>query len=64
MSDDNPKNKWTTKRVAFSAAGFITATVALWNSKLDGGNWVFALAVVIAGHHAEDLIRAYRGKEQ
>lgn len=36
------------------------ASAALWNGKLDGENWVFALAVIIAGHHAEDIVKAWR----
>jgi hypothetical protein len=53
-------SRWTTKRVVFSALGFVTATIALWTGKLDGENWVFALAVVIAGHHSEDIVKAWR----
>ncbi len=40
--------------------GFATATTALWQGKLGGSDWVLAMAVVIAGHHMEDIIRAYR----
>lgn len=40
--------------------GLTVATTALWHGKLDGENWVFALAVVLAGHNAEDIVKAAR----
>ena len=40
---------------------FTTASVALWNGKLGGAEWVYAVAVILAGHHAADIIKAYRG---
>jgi hypothetical protein len=52
---------WILKqRFLWSAAGLAIASVALWHGKMDGENWVFALAVVLAGHHAEDLVKAWR----
>lgn len=47
-----------------SAVGFATATVLLYTGKLTGECWVYALAVVIAGHHAEDIVKAMRGGQQ
>lgn len=53
--------RFTTKRFIFSAVGFTTATALLCQGKMDCGCWVYALAIVIAGHHAEDIVRAWRG---
>lgn len=50
-----------TTRKLFSLIAFTTASVALWNGKLGGAEWVYAVAVILAGHHAADLIKAYRG---
>ena len=52
---------WLLKqRFLWSAAGLGLATTALWHGKMDGENWCFALAIILAGHHAEDLIKAWR----
>jgi hypothetical protein len=58
-----PKKKrlFTTRKV-FSAIGFITATWLLWFGKIGGEEWVYTLVIVIAGHHAEDLIKAIKGR--
>jgi hypothetical protein len=32
----------------------------LWYGKIGGEEWVYVLVIVIAGHHAEDLIKAWR----
>jgi hypothetical protein len=40
--------------------GLALATAALWTGKISGENWVYVLVIVISGHHAEDLIKAYR----
>ena len=53
--------RFTTKRFIFSMIGFITATALCWNGKMSGEVWVYSMAVVIAGHHMEDLIRAWKG---
>ena len=41
--------------------GFFTATALCWNGKIGGEMWVYSMAIVIAGHHMEDLIRAWKG---
>ena len=53
-------SKFVTKRFLFSATGFATATVLLCVGKLSGECWVYAMAVCIAGHHAEDIVKAVR----
>lgn len=53
--------RFTTKRFIFSMIGFITSTVLCWYGKINGEMWVYAMAIVIAGHHMEDLIKAWRG---
>ena len=54
-------SKFATKRFVFSAAGLALATFLCWEGKLDGAAWVYALAVIIAGHHAEDIVKAAKG---
>lgn len=56
--------RFTTKRFVFSAVGLGLATYLCWNAKIGGQEWVYALAIIIAGHHAEDIIRAWRGGDK
>ena len=53
--------KFCTKRFIFSAAGILIATALLCFGKLSGECWVYAFAVSLAGHHAEDIAKAIRG---
>lgn len=53
--------RFTTKRFLFSLIGLALSTGLCYYGKLGGEQWVYALAIVLAGHHAEDLVRAYRG---
>lgn len=57
-------SRFATKRFVMSAVGFVTATALLCTGKLTDVCWVYALAVVIAGHHAEDIVKAMRGGQQ
>jgi hypothetical protein len=58
-----PKRKsWFTTRKVLTYVCIILATVSLWGGKLTGETWVLAMAVFIAGHHAADLIQAWRGR--
>lgn len=45
----------------FSVLGLGLATGLVYTGKLGGEQWVYALAIVIAGHHAEDIIKAWKG---
>jgi hypothetical protein len=56
--------RFFTKRFLFSMLGLALASVLLATGKLSGENWVYALAVVIAGHHAEDIVKAYRSADK
>jgi hypothetical protein len=56
--------KWFTTRKVLTAVGFITATAMVYTGKMSDSVWVYALAVLLAGHHAADLIKAYRGEEK
>lgn len=56
-------SKFTTKKFFFSLLGLILATVLTYQGHMTGEVWVYALAVIIAGHHAEDLIKAWRGTD-
>lgn len=53
--------KFATKKFLFSASGLGLATLLTYQGHMNGETWVYALAVILAGHHLEDLIRAYRG---
>lgn len=46
------------KRFVLGITVITIATTALWQGKLDGTNWVYAMAVVLAGHNAESIVRA------
>lgn len=48
------------RRFVLAVTGLAIASVAMWYGKLDGTNWVYALAVVLAGHNAEDIAKAIR----
>lgn len=48
------------KRFILSTMGLTVASAALWTGKLDGTNWVYALAVVLTGHNAEDVINKWK----
>lgn len=48
------------RRFVLAVTGLAIASVAMWFGKLDGTNWVYALAVVLAGHNAEDIVKAVR----
>jgi hypothetical protein len=53
--------RWFTTRKVLTAVGVTIATTALWTGKMTDGVWVYAMAVFIAGHHAADLIKAFKG---
>lgn len=61
MSGATGTTRWITGRKAITAAGFATATALVCFGKMSDQCWVFAMAVFIAGHHAEDLIKAWKG---
>jgi hypothetical protein len=54
--------RWFTSRKVITAVGFITATVMVYTGKMSDATWVYALAVLLAGHHAGDLISKWKGK--
>lgn len=60
---ERKKTRWLTSRKVITAVGFSTATVMVYTGKMDAGTWVYNLAVLIAGHHAADLIAAWRGRQ-
>lgn len=61
MSRETGKTRWFTSRKVITAVGIAIATVALFKGKMSDGTWVYSMAVFIAGHHAQDLISAWRG---
>jgi hypothetical protein len=56
------KKPFFTKRVLLSILGLVVATGLVCAGKISGGEWVYALAVVVAGHHAADIVSAWKGK--
>lgn len=59
--DGAKKTRWFTSRKVLTVVGVAIATTALWTGKMTDGVWVYAMAVFIAGHHAADLIKAWKG---
>ncbi len=61
MSSTTGKTRWLTSRKVITAVGIAIASVALFRGKMGDSVWVYAMAVFIAGHHAADLIKAFKG---
>lgn len=61
MDSAAPQKRWWTTRKLLTVLGIAIATTALWTGKMSDGVWVYAMAVFIAGHHAADLIKAWKG---
>lgn len=69
MSDDVPvpdtpkkvSKGWFTTRKTLTYVSVATATVMVYTGKMDAQVWVYAMAVFIAGHHAADIVKAFRG---
>ena len=61
MADEVKHSRWLTKRMFFSVAGFVASTTMVYTGKMTDSVWVYSLAVVIAGHHAEDIVKAFKG---
>jgi hypothetical protein len=61
LSAATGKTRWLTSRKVFTLAGIVVASTALFTGKMSAEVWVYAMAVFLAGHHAADLIRAWRG---
>ena len=53
--------RWLTKRFVITSVATLIASVAMFKGKMTDSVWVYAMAVFIAGHHAEDLIKAWKG---
>ena len=63
MSEEGgKKTRWFTGRKVITTAGFVTATAMLWTGKMSDQVWVYAMAVFIAGHHAADIVTAFRSR--
>jgi hypothetical protein len=61
MSRETGSTRWLTSRKVITTVGVAIATTALFKGKMSDGVWVYAMAVFIAGHHAADLIKAWKG---
>jgi hypothetical protein len=55
------KKGWFTTRKTLTYACIITATVMVYTGKMTDSVWVYAMAVFLAGHHAADIVKAFRG---
>ena len=54
------RTRWLTGRKVITVVGVAIASTALFRGKMSDSVWVYAMAVFIAGHHAADLIKAWR----
>lgn len=59
---DAAKKGWFTTRKILTIAGIVIATTMVYTGKMTDSVWVYAMAVFIAGHHAADLIKAWKGQ--
>jgi hypothetical protein len=55
--------RWLTTRKAVTAIGLTIATVMVYTGKMSAGEWVDALAVLLVGHHASDVVKAFKGEK-
>ena len=65
MSTPDPvpgKKPIATKRFILAAAGILLATALCAFGKMTGAEWVAAFAAGLAGHRAEDIVKAFRGQ--
>lgn len=60
---DGEKKPFFTKRVLLSLLVLALGTSGLYAGKLAGGDYVLLCAIVIAGHHAVDLVKAWKGRD-
>lgn len=61
MDDQHPKKPFFSKRVLLSIAGLAISTGMVFAGKMTDSAWVFSLAVILAGHHASDIVKAWKG---
>jgi hypothetical protein len=61
MSDPGEKKGWFTTRKVLTYTSIALATAMVYTGKMSDGVWVYAMAVFIAGHHAADLIKTWKG---
>jgi len=61
--DQPSKKPFFTKRFIFSLIVLINGTALVYFGKLGGEQFVYLCALVVAGHHAADLITAWRGRQ-
>lgn len=53
--------KFWSKRMVLSLLGMGLMTALCYLGKVGGEQFIYGLAVILAGHHAADLIKAWRG---
>lgn len=52
--------RWFTTRKVLTVVGLVISTTMVYTGKMSDSVWVYSLAVLLAGHHAADLVKAYR----
>jgi hypothetical protein len=58
------KKGWFTTRKVLTYVCITIATVLVEQGKMEASVWVYAMAVFLAGHHASDVIKAFKGERQ
>lgn len=53
--------KWLSGRKVLTVILVIDGTVALWNGKLGGEQFVWLMLGCLAGHHLPEVLKAWRG---
>lgn len=51
---------WLTTRKVLTALCITIATVMVYTGKMNAGEWVDGMAVFLIGHHASDVVKAFR----
>jgi len=61
VADGECRKSWFTTRKILTGIGLVISTVMVYTGKMSADTWVYALAVLIAGHHAADIVKAFKG---
>ena len=62
MAAGQPSKGWFTTRKVLTYVSIVIATTMVYTGRMSDSVWVYAMAVFIAGHHAADLIKAWKGQ--
>ena len=56
--------KWFTTRKVLTYVCIAIATTMVYTGKMSDSVWVYGMAVFLAGHHAADLLKSYKGNDK